>query len=200
MQSGGHLAHLRHATRRALQPVRVERLDRIDHDNVGLDLFDPVENRLGRRLGEHQHIFSRLGEPLGAQFDLVRRFLAGDVEHPVAATSEPCRHLEQQGRLTDARLAAQQDERARDHAAPQHEVELGQADAPARALDPRHLGERDGPRLGARRAIDPIGGGGRPNPLLHKRVPRLAVRATPLPTVRLAAALCAEEDSAKLRH
>ena len=73
-----------------------------------------------------------LDQPVGAEPDLVRRFLAAGVEHGAAGGLEPRRGLEQQRGLADAGLAADQHHRAGHDAAAEHEVELGNAGAPAR--------------------------------------------------------------------
>ena len=63
-------------------------------------------------------------QPLAARLDLVLGFLAGAVEHRPDGAGERGRRLQQQRRLADAGLAAEQDQRARDDAAAEHAVEL----------------------------------------------------------------------------
>ena len=62
-------------------------------------------------------------EPARAQRDLLRRLLAGDVEHRPAGRQRRER-LQQQRRLADARVAADQHHAALDQAAAEHAVEL----------------------------------------------------------------------------
>ena len=52
------------------------------------------------------------------------RFFAGAVEHRPDRCREVRRRLQQQRRLADARLAADQDERSGDDAAAEHAIEL----------------------------------------------------------------------------
>ena len=65
----------------------------------------------------------RQAEALGAQADLLRRFLAGHVER-AALLAELGQALQQDGRFADAGIAAQQDHRAFDQAATEHAVEF----------------------------------------------------------------------------
>ena len=63
-------------------------------------------------------------QTIGAQLDLERALLARRVERRVSGALQPRGHLQQQRRLADARLAADEDHRARDDPAAEHEVEL----------------------------------------------------------------------------
>ena len=73
-----------------------------------------AEDGLEPGLAEHVHRAGVLVEqPVGAEPDLVGRFLAAGVEHGAAGGLEPRRGLQQQRGLADARLAADQDHRAR---------------------------------------------------------------------------------------
>ena len=68
---------------------------------------------------------ARVDEPqaLRAQRDLLDRFLAGDVQGP-ARSADRGHRLQQQRRLADAGIAAEQDHAAGDEAAAQHAVEF----------------------------------------------------------------------------
>ena len=93
---------------------------------------------LGR---EVELVLDRAGA-VGAHPHLRGRLLAGDVEDSVPLPGRLRGHLEQQRGLADAGLTGQQDRRARDHAAAEHPVELGDpAGARQRVLD-RHLTDR----------------------------------------------------------
>src|SRR5207253_269415 len=68
---------------------------------------------------------------VGAQLHLERGFLTGGVERGMTAALELRGDLQQQRRLADARLAADQNHRARHDAAAEHEVEFVDARLPA---------------------------------------------------------------------
>ena len=70
---------------------------------------------------------SRQAEALGAQAHLGRRLLAGEIDGAAAGVGEGGRQLQQQRRLADAGLAADQKRGARHDAAAGDAVELGQA-------------------------------------------------------------------------
>ena len=65
-------------------------------------------------------------QPLRLVRDLGDGLLAARVEHPPPVVGERGRDLQQQRRLADAWLAAQQDEAAGDQAAAHDHVELGE--------------------------------------------------------------------------
>ena len=91
------------------------------------------DDRLELHFGEQRHRRVDEPEPLRAQRDLLDRFLAGDVERRLRGADRRHR-LQQQRRLADARIAAEQDHAARDEPAAQHAVELLDAGRKARRL------------------------------------------------------------------
>ena len=115
----------------------------------------------------------RDAQAAGAQPHLLDRFLAGDVEHAAAGARERGGRLQQQRRLADAGIAADQHGRARHQAAAQHAVQLGDAGRAAR----RRLGaagqldELDAP---ARRRLGRRAGAGAHRPFLDDGVPLAA--------------------------
>ena len=74
------------------------------------------------------------GSPSGPGANLFDRLLARDVGHPCALQRRPSGDVEQKGRFADAGVAAQQDRRARHHAAAADPVELGHAGDDTRRL------------------------------------------------------------------
>src|SRR5205814_1914419 len=70
----------------------------------------------------------------GAQPHLGDRLLARDVDGALAGARERGRRLDQQGRLADARIAADQQRRAADETAAGDAVELGHPGSDARRL------------------------------------------------------------------
>ena len=123
----GCFPHLGDAAGRRRNRRRENRLHRVDHEQAGFDFFDMIENALERSLAQDEQIGRLDAEPLGAHFDLPRRFFAGHVE-----TREPClahggKRLQQQGRFADAGVAADEDHRAGHEAAAEDAVELADA-------------------------------------------------------------------------
>ena len=128
-----------------------DRLDRVDDQQLGPHLVDVSEDRREVGLGGDVELVVQRAGALGAQPHLRRGLLGARVQHAPPAARALRRDLEQQRRLADAGLAAQQDGGAGHDAAAEHAVELAD---PARA--PRGVGRvdrRDRPRgpPGARR-------------------------------------------------
>ena len=73
-------------------------------------------------------------QPLAAQLDLVLGLLAGAVENRTDVARHVRRHLQQQRGFADARLAAEQHERAGDDAATQDAIELVDAGGHSRRV------------------------------------------------------------------
>ena len=107
-------------------------------------------------------------EPARAQPNLVGRLLAGNIGDRKALRGDPRGGLEQQGRLADAGIAADQGRRAGDQAAAERAVELGDAGRdPRRQRDLRVEPDQiDAPPAGAQ--IVPRGEG-RHHRLRHPR-------------------------------
>ena len=136
-------------------------------------------------------------EPLGAQLDLRHRLLARHEQGGARLTDRPQRH-EQQGRLPDARLAAEQDERRGDEPASEHTVELRDPGRDACSLLHFHVDEPErSARNGARTARLAA------ERLLDERAESGAAGALPEPAPGRVAALRATElngRSLRLRH
>ena len=127
----------------------MERLHGVDDADVGT-----LAARASRRPSSSSvsaRISTALGaaEPRGAQLHLRGRLLAGDEQRPPAPRDRAERAQEER-RLADAGLAADEDERRGHEAAAEHAVELGDA-----GRDPRRLLDLDvdepQQRLAARR-------------------------------------------------
>src|SRR5690349_5527002 len=117
------------------------------------------------------------------------RFLAGGVEDRADVLREVRGGLEEQRRLADARLAAEQDERSRDDAAAKDTVEF--ADPARDALGLRRLDVRVTLRPLRRRSRQRVAMAlverrrRVRRALFDERVPRAAVDTAPLPLRRL---------------
>ena len=147
-------AHLAHRAGRGFEPVGPQRLDRIDDDEIGALALGERRQDVGEvgLAGERQRR-RRQSEALGPQAHLRRGLLAREVDGAAAGIGEGGAQLQQQRRLADARLAADEKRGARHDAAAGDAVELGEprrdARDPVRALGQRL--ERHGPALGGPR-------------------------------------------------
>jgi hypothetical protein len=121
-------AHLRDRAGRGLHRIGPHGLDRVDDDEAGnLALRKGCDDILNRRLGRK---FSRRiaqAEPLGAQPHLRDRLLARNVDRPVSRARQKRRGLDQERRLADTGIAADQQHRAAHKAAADDAIHLGHA-------------------------------------------------------------------------
>ena len=126
-------AHLGHRAGRRFGGFGPHGLDRIDHHQGGTsscgkrgdDVLDG-----GFRREFHRRVAQ--AQPFGAQPHLGRRLFAGNIDDALAAPRQRGAGLDQQGRFADARLAADQQHRARHEAAAGDAVKLGHAGQQAR--------------------------------------------------------------------
>ena len=176
-----------------VQRLGVGGLDRVDDDDLGRLGADRRDDRLELDLGQQRDRRVDEAQPLRAQRDLLDRFLAGHVER-LAARRRSRPRLQQQRRLADAGIAAQQDHAARRRGRRR-----------ARDRTPRRRWETAGFRCAldraerrARRCALPATlwkrVGARRRDRLDQRVPGAAVRALALPLRALAAAFGAAVD------
>ena len=112
---------------RRLELQREDRLNRIDDDQGRLDAGDLVEDAFEAGLGEQVERRVADREPLAARLDLVLGFLARAVEHGPDRARHVRGRLQQQRRLADAGLAAEEHERPGHDAAAEHAIELADA-------------------------------------------------------------------------
>ena len=107
---------------------REDRLDRVDDDearaSAARSLRGCARDRFPRGCRAAR---CSTPEPLAARFDLVLGFLARAVEHRAERLREVRRRLQQQRRLADAWLAADEHERSGHDAAAEHAIELADA-------------------------------------------------------------------------
>ena len=179
-QPARRLANLAHGAGRGAEVLRVERLHRVDHADVRAL---PLERRAdGVELGLREDLDAvGAAEPRRAELHLCGRLLAGDEERPAPRGRDRAERREEQRRLADARLAADQDEAGGNEPAAEDAVEL------------RHAG-RDPLRL-LRRDVDELQQGSRRRPrrrgrsLLDERAEGVAAGALAEPAARGVAAL-----------
>ena len=138
-------------------------------------------------------------EPAGAERDLRHGLLSRDEQRPPPGARDGAERAQQQRRLADSRLSADEDEGRRHEPAAEHAVELRDAGRRSASLP------RPGRRRGAERARR---GATRPRAwsaawgraLLDERAERAAARAAAEPAAGGRAALAAAELSGGLRH
>jgi hypothetical protein len=126
-QLGCRLANLADAAGGRLELEREHGLDRIDNDERGPQPGDLFENALEAGLREDVERRAFDAEPFTARFDLVLGLFPRAVEDRPDCFCEVRRRLQQQCRLADAGLAADQHERSRDDAPAQDTIELADA-------------------------------------------------------------------------
>src|SRR4029453_4729289 len=141
-------------------------------------------------LGRQFDLRPRKAEPLGAQSHLRYRFLARNVNRAMAAAGERGRDLDQQRRLADAGIAAEQQYRAAHKTAAGHAIEFGEPRRKARRVVSRapERFERKEPPL-AWGASGQLYGG----TLLGDRIPFAAGVALALPAAIGRPAVLADE-------
>ena len=103
-------------------PLGPHGLDAVQHDEGGV--LHILKRSLQLVAAAEQQPVRGHSEPGGAEGHLRLGFLARDVEHGGPGLRDPPRGLEQQRRLADARLAAEQDDSPGDQSAAQHPVQL----------------------------------------------------------------------------
>ena len=119
--------HLPDAAGRRLEFQREDGLDRIDDDEGGTQPRNLFEDALeaGLRQDVERRAFD--AEALAPRLDLMLRFLARAVQHRPGGLREVRGGLQQQRRLPDARLAADQHQRPGDDAASKYAIEFSDA-------------------------------------------------------------------------
>jgi hypothetical protein len=121
------LAHLSDAAWRRLEFDREDRLHRVDHDERRLQPRDLLEDALDACLREQVEGRGADTQPIAAALDLMLGFFARRVEHGTDRVREVGRRLQQERRLADSGLAAEQHERPGHDAAAENAIEFGDA-------------------------------------------------------------------------
>jgi hypothetical protein len=187
------------AARRRLEFQRENGLHRVDDDERRPDASDLFEDPFETRFSEK--IQRRLAdvEAFAARFDLVLGLFARRVQHRSAARHVR-RCLEQERRLADAGLAAEQHERSRHDTPAEHAIEFVDAGREARVLLDLDVRVQTRGAGGAGQRVAMRGRRGRVDaavlrrPLLDVRVPRAAVATAAKPLRRLRSAFLTDED------
>ena len=195
-------AHLRHGTGRRAERVGIHGLDRIDHHHFRLQVGQGAEDFFQLDLGLQFEFLGIDDETLGAQGDLRAGLFTTDIQHALVVRHVGQR-LQQQGRLADAGIAADQHDAAGHHAAAQHAVEFFDARAEAGHVDGIDIVKRQhGRRLRQRHVLRVriavvaarFGQG------FHHGVPLVARGALPHPFITDGAAIAAGIDGLDFCH
>ena len=150
-ERAGHRAHLGDPARDAVGVGAGHGLHRVDDNQRRLHRLDVAEHGMQVRIGGQIQLVVAAAGPIGAHPDLAARLLAGDVKRATPARRPLMGDLEQQRRLANPRIAGQQRDRTRHHAATEDPVQFfdaGGAMAGAVRLD---RADRNGGRRGAHR-------------------------------------------------
>ena len=146
------------------------------------------------RLADDEEIVGDRSEAVGPHAHLARALLARHIEHALSSPRDLRRHAKREARLADARIANDQDHRARNHAAAQDAIELARAGQKARHVLHGDLADSDGTRPVGKPEAQSVACALRRGGLLDERVPRAAAWALAHPLGRIIAALLTDED------
>ena len=194
------LAHLSHAAGGGLQLLGEDGLDRVDHHHLGLLAPRHLDDRFDTGLGHYLEFVLRQLQAPRAHGHLLLRFLAGDIQRR-EPLGDVAQGLQQDGRLADARVAADQHHRAIHQAATEHPVQLAGDGGEARHFLDADLGQGLDLRLLPGPAAAPAGGGGAGfEHGLGQGVPGPAFTALPGPLGKGGAALGAAIHALGLGH
>lgn len=182
--------------RRALHVGLEDGLDGVDDEEFRLEILHMRLDRLEIRLADDEERVGQGLQAVGAHAHLARALLARHIEDFPALARDIGADAQRQARLADARIADDQDHRARDDAAAQDAVELARARQEARhvlELDLSNrlrllgIGEPEAQAASSRRRL-------RRDGLLDERVPGTAARTAPHPLRGVIAAFLADVD------
>ena len=196
-------AHLADRPGRRFDRVAPHGLNRIDDHELRRvarakrrhDILDEgLRRELHRRLGKP--------EPGRAQTHLGSQFLARDVDDAAARPGDRRAGLDQEGRLADARLAADQRGRAGHEPAAGHPIQLGDAGDEARLGlgRARQILKGERPSCGSSTSRCAAPADAERGSFLDDRVPLAARFAFALPALGDGAAILADIRRTKLRH
>ncbi|MNV44792.1 hypothetical protein D3C71_1365610 [compost metagenome] len=193
-------AHLRHRPWRGAEFAAVEGLDRVDDGNGGLLLRHRGLDGFQPDFRQQIDIARLQAQPARAQRHLLGGFLAGHIQH-VGGFGKRGQRLQQQRRLADAGITADEHHRAGDQAAAQHTVELFESGGLARRFAGLDLGQAaHGAGGGQGRIAVGRRGGRRRFHRFFQGVPGVAMRAFALPLRGSAAAVGAHVYGSGFGH
>ena len=184
------LAQLLHRARARIGTAGLHGLNGIDHQQFGATLLAQSENGFQRVIADQRQLWRAQAQASRALRGLLRGFLARGIEHRSGSTHS-CGDLQQQRRLADARLAAQQADRTHAEPATKNTIEL------AHAQTQTHFESRIGLQRHGHCGGTGRGTTGRVRPHAYQarqRIPLAAMRALPLPFQRFATAGAAHVD------
>ena len=122
-QQSGAFSYLRDAAWRAFHMFCCNGLDGVYHHQFRLDGLDLLENQFQRGFAQDDHMVTfGFGQSFSTHLQLVCTLLSADVKHPLVCHLED--GLQRQRTLSNAWLAAQKGDGARNKSASQHAVQL----------------------------------------------------------------------------
>lgn len=111
----------------------------IDDEDFGLHLGGGCEDGIEIVFADKEEIFGGDAEPICTDFDLFLRFFARGVKY-CALRGGGLAHLQEECGFADARIAADEHERACDDAAAEYSIEFGNAAGEAVVIDELDFG------------------------------------------------------------
>ncbi len=135
------LAHLGHAARRRLQLLGEDGLDRVDDHDLGLLGAGGGDDRLDAGLGHHLEPVLRQVQTTRTHGHLLLGFFTGDVECRILL-GDGAEGLQQDRRLADTRITADQHYRAVHQPPSEYAIQLAGSGGKARYFLDADLGER----------------------------------------------------------
>ena len=169
---------LRDRSRRGFHRIQPHGLNAVDHRQTGPFRIQRRQNVAQIGLGPQAHCRPRQTQPLRAHLHLRDRLLAREIQRLQPRPGKRRRGLQQECRFSDPRIAADQNRRGRNQAAPQNPIKLRQPRSHTRRRR-RHrgqIGQRHRPPLGQRQLR-----ADRQRRFFDNRIPRPARLAAPRP-------------------
>jgi len=118
----GAAADLTHAAGEGTECRVVDRLDRVDHNELRSGFFDRVDDVWQRCLCVQPKLSLCCPQSLSAQLNLLSAFFSGDVERWPARRGE---YLQEQRALANSRFATKESDRTRDESPSEYPIEFG---------------------------------------------------------------------------
>ena len=137
------LLDLRCASRCGVDRCRVDSLNRVDDNDVGLDFIDFFENVFNIRFGENKEGIAHYTQAFCAELELTAGLLARNVKHATALTKSVT-NLHQKRGFTNAGFTRKEHHRAVHKSAAEHAVKLAQPRCTAHIIGNFQIGKADG--------------------------------------------------------
>ena len=120
LQPGGRFTHLGDTARGRIQVLVIGRLDTVYNSEDRTDGRDVLQDGLQTGFRDQKQVLGFQAKTLGSHFNLPGALLAGNIQDGPMQVRCLSGNLQQQGGLSDARIAADENQRAGDKAAAQY--------------------------------------------------------------------------------